>query len=95
MPPDSELQWHRDAAEDFAELVARRSDQKAVRECVEHQLFALADNPDLGTKWDAPGSLYHYLFQCKDGETVLYIRVVFERLLSGKLGIAGCSTVIF
>lgn len=96
MPP-RKLVWTKGALKQFVEFLGRRNDKGAVRKCVEQHLLTVADNVEgVARKWTGPSEgVWLYRFQCKDGQTVLYIQAELEATDDSILGVLGCGTVAF
>jgi succinate dehydrogenase/fumarate reductase-like Fe-S protein len=93
MPPRREVIWDEQALGEYRGLLQRRKHKDEVRQCVEAQILAVADNVELARPWDGPlGFLRIYRFECKDGDSGLYVQLEVEAL-DTSLIILSCNTV--
>ena len=92
MPP-SRLVWSKKAADEYIEFLKRRTDVQAVRRCVSQHLLAVSDDLGLARKWEGPGNFYIYRFECRDGQTVLYMQTELEPLDDDRLSVLACNSI--
>ena len=94
--PQREIVWDQRALAKYSEFLARRTNVATVRECVEQHLHAVAAGTAPLKERDGPAEFINlYRFECRDGETILYVQAEFEILPDGRLGILGCNSIRF
>lgn len=93
--PQPDLIWADKAIHDIKNLLDRRDDREGVLRCVESHLLAAAEDPLVLWTDEGPQPVASHRFECRDGETKLFLQALFQVLGVEKVAVLACTTIEF
>lgn len=87
------LVWVQRSEDQVREILDRRENRGALRDCISGHALAVAENAAIAAPLKGPGGFRVYRFQCRDGDTILYLQFVLDVLSDAELAILSCTPV--
>ena len=89
------LFWQFEAIDELSELLERRIDKDGVQDCIESIACLVAEEPGIAMVEPGPSHFLVHVFRCMDGDTEVFVRLIFDADDPVLLYVLSCRSVRF